>query len=307
MQQHDVYRDWLTLYVYQELGPEEEEDLQQHLETCDRCRKDLNELRALMEALDDADTVPDGLLEEARSDLRRGLGLHAPSAGPGWGRLSWWSLPAAVAASLVAGLGLGYAAFATAPTGPARVAELLEGPDVGMVSVEFLDPDASDGQVQMRVRASRDLRVEGSVQSPEVLGVLRQTLMNSTNMGRRLQAVSMLQSGGSQPSTAIQNVLIEALKNDSSAAVRRRALGVLQGLPPTAAMQEALLSVLLNDPNPGMRVAAISMIESTAGFAPLFDTADVERLEASLKQEQNNFIRHHSRAFLREVRGNEVQ
>ena len=62
------------LYHYGELPPEEEERLEQHLEGCQECRRELEIQRHLAAALNARETaVPPGLVAECRHDLMRAV------------------------------------------------------------------------------------------------------------------------------------------------------------------------------------------------------------------------------------------
>src|SRR2546426_140236 len=61
-----------SLYVYGELGPEEEERLEQHMEECEACRGEVEHLRTIGRALDhhpadEAGFIPMGVVSGIRS------------------------------------------------------------------------------------------------------------------------------------------------------------------------------------------------------------------------------------------------
>ena len=98
---------------------------------------------------------------------------------------------------------------------------------------------------------------------------------------------------------------MQSMKHDSSVAVRRGALGVLQTFPYTRDVQNALLHVVANDPNPAMRITALGALQTSSRLFADFDPDLIEDLEARLDNEDNNFIRFQSRALLEQVRENQ--
>ncbi len=217
-------------------------------------------------------------------------------------------MPMAAAASLLLGLSIGYMSFGGGHAGPgvAGVMAYLDDPDVGLVSVEFLDPDSSDGEIELAVEASRPLRLKGAVGDPGILQVLSRTLATNPSTADRLQAVYAF-DGLTTPASVppAQDVLMQSMKHDTSVAVRRGAMGVLQTFPYTRDVQNALLHVVANDPNPAMRIAALGAMQTAAKLYSDFDPDLVEDLKARLDDEENNFIRLQSRALLEQVRENQ--
>jgi anti-sigma factor RsiW len=86
---HSTYREWLNLDVDGLLGRAERTRLEQHLASCDECRREREELAAL-----------EGLLQRSavavRSDFRETVMASLPAAG--WEARSFraWRFPAAV-------------------------------------------------------------------------------------------------------------------------------------------------------------------------------------------------------------------
>src|SRR2546422_439535 len=64
----------IPLYFYGELAPDVEERVEDHLDSCDQCRGELEKQKAMAAAIDrHALTPPSDLLAECRHDLARAI------------------------------------------------------------------------------------------------------------------------------------------------------------------------------------------------------------------------------------------
>jgi hypothetical protein len=312
---HRRYREWLQLLLYDELSPEEKVRLENHQDECEDCRAELASLRRVHALADGGKfRVSDQLLREARSQLRGALsGPLRHRAGSGFARswnvvslLEWLTrFRAPVAASAVAllsGLGLGYLFFAQTVPQFYELDPFLQA-GVGVSNFHFVDPDPSDGEVEIAYDAVRPLRLKGSIEDERLQRLLAQTLLSSRNAAVRLQAVNAIDwPRPQQVDPQVRAVLIRTLKHDGNTGVRRRALALLQEFPFDESIKEGLLYVLINDENPGMRVAAINALEMSSAPATSISRELQERLEERIREEENDFIRLRSEAFLEEVR-----
>ncbi len=300
---HERFRQWLSLSIYGELSEDEQSRLGEHLEKCQTCRQELTELRRLQSLLDsNLAEPPPGLLAEARAQLRGSLRAQRPpsrvlSLLPPLGRLQ---TPIALAASLLVGLLLGrWMLPSAAPEAPDDW--LARG--LGLANIQFLDADPSDGELEVRFDAVRTIQLRAAFSDPRIQAVLLGALRAEGNPGTRIQAVAAVQEEAAPSrSESLRGALIEAVKFDENAGVRKRALSVLAEMPRRADVQRALIHVLVHDPNPGLRVAAITALESDAVGEVSLDQETLRQLEQSVSSEKNDFIRLRSKALLEEVR-----
>ena len=86
---HTQYKEWLQLLLYDELTPEEQAALDQHLPHCTECRQELEELKQLHATLLQAGPVAtdDNMLREARLALRSALRSERTKP-PLWDRIA---------------------------------------------------------------------------------------------------------------------------------------------------------------------------------------------------------------------------
>lgn len=76
---HQPYREWIELGLFDELSTEERQALDNHLKTCAECRATMEQVQALHAALQRAKLVEvtDELLMEARQEFRAALRQRA--------------------------------------------------------------------------------------------------------------------------------------------------------------------------------------------------------------------------------------
>src|SRR5262245_41379282 len=72
---HQMYREWVSLSLYNELDQEQTKLLEEHLHSCDACRSEMGELRQMHSVLERkrAEIPSEHLLQEARAELRVAL------------------------------------------------------------------------------------------------------------------------------------------------------------------------------------------------------------------------------------------
>ncbi len=80
--EHQKYKEWIRLSFYEELGKNEQEQLEKHLIICSECKKEFEEQKKLASFLSTEESgkeyKPDTkLLNEARRELRAALHVEA--------------------------------------------------------------------------------------------------------------------------------------------------------------------------------------------------------------------------------------
>lgn len=304
---HRKYEELILTAVYEELDTLRKTELEAHLAVCEDCRRESREVQAFRDLLDSGSrTIPENLLAEARAQLRGALSSEPPrKAGRGWTRdlfdwFFWHRAPLASAASVLAGLLLGYLFFAhPTPSSPGLPAD--HG-DLDITNVRFLDPDPEDGSIEMTYDLVRPVRVRGRLTDSSIQKTLAQALLTSRNPGVRLRAVGAIEEQPFRDLDAeVRKALTSSVMHDENAGVRRRALELLSKSSFSEGLRETLLYVLLNDDNAGMRVAAINALDTMQvdNWKPSRQT--LEALERHIGQEENDFVRLRSEAFLQEV------
>jgi HEAT repeats/Putative zinc-finger len=312
---HQQFREILPLLAYDELAEKDKRVLEDHLETCNACRKELAEIQQLHSTLHKPALDPaQDLLIEARHELRNALRKERNKVSF-WDRLRErfpvvvpdYAQIASALATLAIGIFVGYIGFGNAARNqvannqgrPNSSANLIERKDTQITNVKFLDSNAKDGQVEFALDAITPMKIKGNINDPQVQKVLSYALVNEQNPGVRLQAISAFAAPDAKaPDPQVKKALISALKSDDNIGVRKQALEVLQKFPMDEEVKQSFLYVLVHDRNPGMRVAAIKGLESQQQI----DKDVVDVLRQKIQSDDNDYIRLKARDVLQEAR-----
>ena len=318
---HAQYKEMLQLSVLRELGDEEQQVLARHLQACEACRQELEELAKFSTLVHQRGSfeTSDELLREARQELRVALRLER-SRRSGWEeflekfeflvsprvRMAVGGVAMLAAGVLVGRLGM-TPAEETPGIGvtPAMSSDASLRGETRISNVRFVNPEPVNGEVEFTFEAVTPIQMRGQVNDPAVQKVLAQGLMNDQNPGTRLKAVSTLGNFGDQsmvPDHEIKSALIQALKSDANVGVRKEALRVLQRFPLDKEVRDALLYVLRLEENPAMRIDVINALEKPVLDGQLRDDDVLNVLREKMQSDDNNYIRLRARNVYEEVR-----
>ena len=321
---HEQYKELLQLSLYDELDRDEAHTLEKHLAVCKDCRSELEELKNLHSALAQhrPPEVTEQLLQETRQELRVAL-RNERVRQSGWEKLAerardlilpQYKIAFGAVATLAVGILLGYLVFAPSSTQrvheqpPLQVArETPQGlkESTRITNVRFINSDVSSGEVEFMFEAVKPVRMEGSVNDPEIQKVLAYALLNDQNPGVRLRSVDAIGSEQlKQPAIEgeIKEALIAALKSDENPGVRKEALAVLQKFPFDDETKRVFLDVLIHDNNSGLRIAAINALEAARGESRHLDQEVLNVLKEKMRSDENNYIRLRARAVVEEMK-----
>lgn len=316
---HQHYKQWLQLLIYDELEVEQHKLLNEHLASCGECRNELEELKRLHALLANRPGVEptDELLEEARQELRAALRLERTRQTT-WQRVlaAFPSLGvpryrAAFGGLVMLGVGVfaGYLAFAPSSTidQQQQTAAVPSSPEGGthITNVRFIDADASDGVIEFTFDAVAPVHIKGNVNDEQVQKVLTHAMLNDQNPGTRLRSVNAFASqmqNRKQPDRELKAALIGALTSDENPGVRKEALRVLQSFPFDDEIKNAFLQVLVHDKNSGLRIAAINGLDSARAPGILADQDILNVMKERMHSDDNSYVRIRAKAVLQEVR-----
>lgn len=306
---HKQFKQWLELSLYGELDVNERKGLEDHLQGCAECRNELEQLKKLHDVFAKHKRVT--LSHETLADARRQFRLTLQerlSRPPLWERLiePVYKISFSGIATLAVGFVIGYV-MSSVPqlqtvvgNQVADTAPVLEGGSQ-ITNVRFLDPDATDGEVEFTFDVVRPVRLKGNLNDPQVQKVLAHALVNSQNPGVRLRTVNALSGQGELlRGSEIRDALLGAIVSDANPAVRKEAVTLLQKLPFDDEIKEAILYVLQNDQNSGVRIAAIMTLVNFKDQSLLKDEKVRKILQEKINSDENNFIRLMAQTFLEE-------
>jgi putative zinc finger protein/HEAT repeat protein len=297
----------LSLYLYDELAPEERRAFEEHLAGCAACRKQLEETERLHQQLSEqpAAEVTPQLLARCRIALDEALDKEIS---PGWRNLfeRWFvgfgsPLPsrAAVALSLVVlGFGLGWEIRPRLGNTPSPG---NGGPGISDIAnwrinnISQVPTSGANGQVRFSVDADHHMTLEGSLDDERIRQVLVNAVKDYDNPGIQHDSLECLRSNPGNPS--VRGALLYAMQNDPNAGLRLDALQAAQELDWTPEVRQAFLNTLEKDKNPGVRVAAVDVLTEHA------DDSLLPAFEQLAKSDPNRYVRMKSLSILRKLNG----
>ena len=284
----------LPLYFYGELPPEDEDRLEQHLDSCASCAREAESQRAVSAALDRREMQPSAaLLAECRHDLMRAVyrqqALAVRPVRPAhWGFGEWfpslgaWRMPLGASAMLA----LGYvAARLTVPGGPLPINEAGVSPDIvsSIRSVQPARAGSQPGEVQIVLDETRQRVISGQVNDRNIQRLMLAAAHDENNPGVRWESVDLLKSHSD--SSQVRELLLNRVAEDPNPGVRLKALDGLKSYAGDPEVRKILAQVLMRDDNPGVRIAAVDALTAHV------DDTMVGLLQGVVEKEDNSYVR----------------
>ena len=289
----DAVINQLPLMLYGELSFEEEELVQQHLDICAACQRELAKTRTLHENFDSAEIeTPHELLTGCRRNLRIAANELA-EAGPSSRASVWNWFGKPVSALTLIAIGFFGARLLPSGGGALRIGQMGLG-DGGPVAsrVRFVEPRES-GRVQIVLEETRQRILSGDVEDDGIRTLLLRAARESADPGVRVETMDLLKA---QPqSEDVRNALLQALRHDANAGVRLKALEALRSSAADPETRRALADVLLKDNNPGVRTQAVDLLT----LKPRPELVGV--LQEIMTREDNNYVRMKCQRALSEM------
>jgi hypothetical protein len=271
----------IVLAQYGELPDELRFPLEQHLGTCEVCRREWNALQALHEelALTPVAEPSPNLLAASRMRLDEALDAMPPRSAVQrlWGSAFRWLgfvQGAPALATLLIGMGFLSGNFiaryqeAHAPKLPTPVI-LSNAAQGAIASVSGIVQTPNSELVQVKYNRLVPETVQGSLDDPQIRQLLMLGTKLAANSNVQADSVSLLanecrerHSCTDDGTDGIRTALLVSLRDDKSAAVRLKAL---EGLQPYVAedqhVRDAVLESLMHDRSADVRTQAIALLE----------------------------------------------
>jgi len=279
----EIAKNKLSLFLYGELSFHEEEMLEQHLESCEDCRLQLEKERSLHQMFAEEAVEPSlPLLSECRGSLRAGI-APKPQAERSW--LPWLPrfnyLKPLAAVALVA---LGFFS--------ARLSSIPANTPVA-TKVRYVET-GEQGKVRLVVDETRERVISGRLDDASIRGLLLTAAKDPSDAGLRADSLDLLKSR--TESEDVRRALIYALQHDNNAAVRLKALDALRSYAGEGEVRRALSQTLLKDDNAGMRAQAIDLLLG-------IKNADVIGvLQEAMNREDDSYVRQRCQRVLLDMK-----
>jgi len=285
----DTAKGLLVLLNCGELGFEDEEAVEMHLESCPACeaeRQRLEHLDALLEC--QSASVSPELLARCRRDLSERLGQEAPRP-TGFSPAAWmrglssmpWLKPAAALALLAVGFMGGKSIRPGAPQLTAAQPAIAQ---PATDNAQELNP-VSPAEVPISYQPNRQAAIPTEPNDARVRNLLL-AAVNDQDPALRVDSIDLLQARCGDET--VRRALLGALKTDRNSGVRLKALEALRPYARNTETRVVLAGVVLNDSSPTIRAQAIDLLVQSRG-------ADVaSTLQEVLRREENPYIRERS-------------
>jgi hypothetical protein len=319
---HEIFTEWLYLSVFDELAEDENRRLEEHVLSCDDCRREREKIVQMLDSITASGVgePSEQMLASAQQSLRAALWKESLTKAAtrqqarkepilarlfGYGRSGFESvfgssvrpgyrLALAAAATLSIGFFFGYVTFHNAQPVSSVPQEKPTADDLytGISNIQFLDLNAADGEVDIIYDQIRPVRLKTKIDDHRAQDVLAYALLNDDNPGMRLKAISAFESDQrGAPPDEMKQAFLEALTSDPNPGVRLQALLVLRQLPFDEDVKNTLLFVLAHDENPGIRVAAINYLAEITieGIMPEQEMYDI--LSGNFTADRDNSAR----------------
>jgi hypothetical protein len=303
----------VTLYVYDELADDARYELEQHLQRCMACKKEINaarEFKAQMSAIPMPEPTPNLL---AASRMRLQEALETAEQAHGWRSfvldpMAWLRRykfsPALAAAMLIVGFFGGVGTTYKLAQHPQTVAvnggsvkatgnASQQAPaEASIVGIRGIQPVPNSNEVEIKYDTVTPQQTKGTLDNPAIQQLLLYAARNNQNTGVRLDSVDLLSQKNDDEH--VRALLMYALRNDTNPGVRLKALGSLAPyVKEDANVRNAVLDALLSDENPGVRTQAIQLIR------PVRTDGSVRAvLQHLANADKNTSIRTQARAVL---------
>ncbi|MCX6150986.1 MAG: HEAT repeat domain-containing protein [Ignavibacteriales bacterium] len=318
--EHEKYKEWIDLSLYNELTEEESRELNKHIVSCTDCKSEFEKVEKLRLVLNGLKTTEPGeqLLSDARRELRSNIQIEQS-------KKSLWEISIerlnqflssnirvamSGAVMVLVGIGIGYLLFTksdvidTSQFINASQTDPFERNDIKIRNLQFNNSPSGNNEVSFSFEAVKSVKMKGKIGDELIQKVLAHSLVNEQNDGvrlRTLNAISAQTENKKKPDAKVKVALISALKFDSNAGVRREALVVLKKFPVDEDIIEALLFVLKNDKNSGLRVAAINSLSDDKISEKNLSKEMLELLQQRSREDENQYVRIRAKSILQEV------
>ncbi|MCI0351249.1 MAG: HEAT repeat domain-containing protein [Acidobacteriales bacterium] len=293
----------IVFYVYDELADDARYELEQHLERCSACARELNAAR---EFRSDMGAAPHAQLEPspnflAASRMRLQEDLETTEQQQGWLRWAFdparWLrqirfAPALATAIFIFGFAGGIVTTFVSRPGPPIVDGLPPSQKASIAGISNIVQEPGSDKVKITYNQLQPAAYEGKLDDPQVQQLLLYATRNQANPAARLDSIDLL--GQQSEDSRIREALVFALRYDKNPGVRLKALEGLQAyVKDDTRVRDAIIEALLHDSNSGVRTQAIRMLQEVRA-----DSTVRGAFTHLAQDDKNEFIRREAKRVL---------
>ncbi len=315
----EEFNELVQLYLADELPDDRKTELENLKESNPEFRKEFNEFKKLFFTIGEnkPSEYSDDLLVQSRQELMRSI--RKEKMKPSFFEriierftvvsVSGIKFAAGTSAALLAGVLLGYIIFRptlqttvnNSPNGVMSIDQVIAS-NASIENVRLLETSPIEGKITITFEAAKPYTYTGSIGDKTAQRLLANVITKSDNPGVRIRSVKTLAESADKnikPDAEIKEALINSLKSDANAGVRRTALETLRKYPYDEEIRDAVLYTLSRDQNSGIRVAAINTLAELKLEGVKFDSTVRNELNSKVKDEQNLFIKNLAKSLLK--------
>jgi hypothetical protein len=313
---HKKYKEWIQLFLYDELTQKEKEELLVHLENCDECGGELEKQKRFYKMMKEKSLpeVDQNLLSEARREFNAAMKVEKSKSKsfsfPKLDFSGFFFSPVKIAFSgitvLAIGIVIGFLLFNEKNENVIPIIQeenslsSLED-KTQLTNLRFIDQDPSDGEIEFTIDAIKPVHIKGKVGDPEIQNILTYSMLYEENPGVRLNAINLIKTNTvPNKDDEIKTALITVAKYDTNLGVRREGLKLLRIFSFDAEVREALLYILLNDENSAMRIEAINSLKEISEKGYSFNQQEISAFRENIDKEENNYVKFQIKNVLQE-------
>lgn len=288
----DFVKANVELYVFGELSFDDEERLETHTASCSACGELLEEHRAMLRLMNEAEVdVPANLLAECRhgfrATLRAGQEVRSSWLDRLRERLPAWPMLLKPA--------FGCALLALSFYAGQQMEERKSISTVGLQTARFRTIQGTgNGMVQIVLEEPRQRTIEGGLNEIGIEQALLAAARQSPDPVMRLESVDLLRNRCNRDD--VRRTMLQALEQDESPVVRLRALEALRPHSNDPQVRMALSRVLLKDTSPNVRVQAIDLLVDRP------PAEIVGTLQEVIRRDENDYVRQRCLRVLSQMR-----
>jgi anti-sigma factor RsiW len=294
----------ILFYVYGEMEDGARQELEQHLALCTECAAELQRIRefqAALPALSAGEPSPN-FLDASRIKLQESLNRAKPAGL--WRRLFYnpatrFGFSPALAAVIfvigfAGGAGVTYRrAAGQAPAEPVIAESPVQTSPVS--GIQSISQEPASNQISIRYDTVSTQQTQGPINDERIQQLLLFAARNTYNSGVRLDSVDLLTQN--PEGSNVRETLMYALRYDSNAAVRVKALSALKPyVKQDIRVRNTVLEALLNDSDPEIRAEALRSVQPVRA-----DTNVRAVLHRLAQTDESKNIRSQARTELAEV------
>jgi len=312
---HNEFKKRILISLFGELSKNEQAELEEHLKSCEECRNELEQQTHLLSLVSKHKTleVDESLLQDARSQLRGAIRAERQRKNLFDNITQFFTglitVPYRAALSgvtvLAAGLFLGYLFFHSSPVIPINIDEnpdsnqTFSENDVKIKNIQFIDPVASDGEVEFTFDAVKQMHIKGNVNDQKVQSILTYAMLNEQNPGARLNSINAMDSDAPQKfDNDIKDALVTVVMTDENPGVRKEALNYLSKFPYDEDIKQAYIHVLTADSVTGLRIAAINALSKLTKKMLDLKQNEIDLFKQKFETDKNSYIRYKTKTIL---------